>query len=163
MPSNYKRIMARVDWIKNQLRAGRHWNASILAAEFGISGKTAQRTINDFKKTYPDWDIRYDPQEKTIYLENSLPIRPADRRPGRLQMSGKEFAEIRKSLTLTHDQLADCTYHCASLIAKWESEEKQIPTDMILLMRAWDRARWFGLWRGRQRRIYRRQGKERSE
>ncbi|BBO80816.1 hypothetical protein DSCO28_13820 [Desulfosarcina ovata subsp. sediminis] len=149
------RLIERIEWIKEQLRSGRHWNGSTFAAEFRLSARTAQRTITEFKRGYPDWQLKYDAQERTIYLDNSPPMDPPPSRPGRLEMDSAEFVVIRRRITLTQDQLADCLMSSQSMIGRYERGEADIPTDIVLLMRAWDRARWFGFWDGRQRRVYR--------
>ena len=55
MAAKVFRIMARMEWIRRHLQAGRPWNASTLAAEFKTSVKTAQRTVESFRQLNPEW------------------------------------------------------------------------------------------------------------
>jgi len=144
--------IVRIQWIEDQLTSGRRWNASILAAEFGVCLKTAQRTVDLFRTTHRDWDIRFDRRHRTYYLENSLPVAEKPCKPECLEMNGTEFTAIRDRLCLSQDQLASCLQTPQSRISAWELGKQGIPTDIVFLMHAWDRARKFGHWRGRQRR-----------
>ncbi|BBO86739.1 hypothetical protein DSCO28_73050 (plasmid) [Desulfosarcina ovata subsp. sediminis] len=155
MGENMRRMAERVEWIKAQLRGGHHWNSSLLAETFGVSAKTAARTVATFRRVFPDWLMGYDARERSFYLAGDLDIEKPCRRPGRLDLAADEFLEIRHHIGLTQAQLARCIETGAAQVSAWELGKSMIPAEVALLMRAWDRAASFGFWQGRTRKIYR--------
>ena len=154
MPRKLIGIMSRVEWIKEQLLTGHKWNASTMAEEFSCSTKTIQHTLRAFRELYPDWIFDFDPRERTYYLD-SAPDHREPQRPAHLEMSPSEFSEIRGRISISQDNLAACIDVSQTTIRAYETGACKIPSAVVLLMRAWERACQFGVWRGRQRRVYR--------
>jgi predicted DNA-binding transcriptional regulator YafY len=71
-----KNIYERFVWFDNQVRAKKYPNTTILAEQFEISTKTAQRDI-DFMRDRLNCPLQYDPGRKGYYYEDdtlSLPM-----------------------------------------------------------------------------------------
>lgn len=145
MPRTRIEIMARVDWIKQQLHAGRPWTAAIMAAEFGCSTKTVYHTLRAFRELYPDWVIRFDAREKSYYLDSS-PQNPVQHS----SMSSELFRQIRGRLRLSQERLADCLGVAQKTVSAYELGQNVIPRDIGSAMSALNRAHNFGYWVGKK-------------
>jgi len=63
----YVDISDRLRWIEDRLYAGSKINCTIIANEFGLSIKTAQRSINLLRRYY-GLKIEYDPDTRSFFL-----------------------------------------------------------------------------------------------